>query len=67
MSAHLRLLTVREEPIRVYDPRSGSGGMFVLSEKFIEAHRGKLGDISCWPPFNDSDWRGVLLMAQGAS
>jgi type I restriction enzyme M protein len=94
---------------RVYDPCCGSGGMFVQSEKFIEAHAGKLGDISIYgqesnyttwrlakmnlairgidaqiahgdtfhndkhldlkadyvlanPPFNDSDWRGELLM-----
>jgi type I restriction enzyme M protein len=94
---------------RVYDPCCGSGGMFVQSEKFIEAHAGKLGDISIYgqesnyttwrlakmnlairgieaqiahgdtfhndrhpdlradyvlanPPFNDSDWRGDLLM-----
>ena len=26
---------------RVYDPCCGSGGMFVSSEKFIEAHSGK--------------------------
>lgn len=30
----------------VYDTCCGSGGMFVSSEKFIEAHSGKLGDIS---------------------
>jgi type I restriction enzyme M protein len=93
---------------RVYDPCCGSGGMFVQSEKFIEAHSGTIGDISIYgqesnyttwrlakmnlairgidgqiahgdtfhndrhpdlkadfvlanPPFNDSDWRGVLL------
>ncbi len=33
---------------RVYDPCCGSGGMFVSSEKFIEAHAGKLGDISIY-------------------
>jgi type I restriction enzyme M protein len=33
---------------RVYDPCCGSGGMFVSSEKFIESHSGKLGDI-CSP------------------
>ena len=33
---------------RVYDPCCGSGGMFVQSEKFIEAHRGKIGDISIY-------------------
>src|ERR1019366_4847432 len=29
---------------RVYDPCCGSGGMFVSSEKFIEAHSGKRGE-----------------------
>ena len=33
---------------RVYDPCCGSGGMFVQSEKFIEAHGGKLGDVSIY-------------------
>ena len=33
---------------RVYDPCCGSGGMFVSSEKFIEAHSGVLGDISIY-------------------
>jgi len=31
---------------QVYDPCCGSGGMFVQSEKFIEAHGGKIGDVS---------------------
>jgi len=31
---------------RIYDPCCGSGGMFVSSEKFMEAHSGKIGDIS---------------------
>jgi len=33
---------------RVYDPACGSGGMFVQSEKFVEGHKGKLGDISIY-------------------
>src|SRR2546422_1421178 len=33
---------------RVYDPCCGSGGMFVSSEKFIEAHSGRIGDISIY-------------------
>ena len=33
---------------RVYDPCCGSGGMFVQSEKFIEAHQGRIGDISIY-------------------
>src|SRR5699024_9419319 len=33
---------------RVYDPCCGSGGMFVYSEKFIEAHGGKRGQVSIY-------------------
>lgn len=33
---------------RVYDPCCGSGGMFVQSAKFIEAHSGQRGDISVY-------------------
>lgn len=33
---------------RVYDSACGSGGMFVQSEKFVEAHKGKIGDISIY-------------------
>jgi len=33
---------------RVYDPCCGSGGMFVMSEKFVEEHQGKLDDISIY-------------------
>ena len=43
---------------RVYDPCCGSGGMFVQSEKFIEAHAGKLGDISIYgQELNYTTWR----------
>src|SRR5437868_7106196 len=43
---------------RVYDPCCGSGGMFVSSEKFIEAHSGKLGDISVYgQESNYTTWR----------
>jgi type I restriction enzyme M protein len=43
---------------RVYDPCCGSGGMFVQSEKFIEAHTGKLGDISIYgQESNYTTWR----------
>lgn len=43
---------------RVYDPCCGSGGMFVQSEKFIEAHQGKLGDISIYgQESNHTTWR----------
>jgi len=43
---------------RVYDPCCGSGGMFVSSESFIEAHSGKLGDISIYgQESNYTTWR----------
>jgi len=43
---------------RVYDPCCGSGGMFVSSENFIEAHSGKLGDISIYgQESNYTTWR----------
>jgi type I restriction enzyme M protein len=43
---------------RVYDPCCGSGGMFISSEKFIEAHAGKVGDISIYgQESNYTTWR----------
>jgi type I restriction enzyme M protein len=43
---------------RVYDPCCGSGGMFVSSEKFIEAHRGRIDDISIYgQESNYTTWR----------
>ena len=43
---------------RVYDPCCGSGGMFVQSEKFVEAHGGRLGDIAIYgQESNYTTWR----------
>jgi len=43
---------------RVYDPCCGSGGMFVQSEKFAEAHGGRIGDISVYgQESNHTTWR----------
>ncbi|MBE0502568.1 MAG: N-6 DNA methylase, partial [Desulfuromonadales bacterium] len=43
---------------QVYDPCCGSGGMFVQSEKFIEAHGGKIGDVSIYgQESNPTTWR----------
>lgn len=43
---------------RVYDPCCGSGGMFVQSEKFVEAHGGRIGDISVYgQESNPTTWR----------
>ncbi|MGU9977143.1 MAG: N-6 DNA methylase, partial [Candidatus Oxydemutatoraceae bacterium WSBS_2016_MAG_OTU14] len=33
---------------RVFDPACGSGGMFIMSEKFIENHQGNINDISIY-------------------
>jgi len=47
---------------RVYDPCCGSGGMFVQSEKFVEAHGGKREDISIFgQEANPTTWRLVAM------
>ncbi len=56
----VQLLVAMIEPYhgRVYDPCCGSGGMFVQSEKFIEAHGGKIDDISIFgQESNSTTWR----------
>jgi len=56
----VKLLVEMLEPYRgcVYDPCCGSGGMFVQSEKFIEKHGGKIGDISVYgQESNHTTWR----------
>ncbi|MHB8370901.1 MAG: class I SAM-dependent DNA methyltransferase [Leptospirales bacterium] len=43
---------------RVFDPCCGSGGMFVQSEKFIEAHGGRIGDIAIYgQESNHTTWK----------
>jgi type I restriction enzyme M protein len=43
---------------RVYDPAMGSGGFFVQSEKFVEEHGGKLGQLSVYgQESNPTTWR----------
>ncbi len=56
----VKLLAEMLEPYkgRIYDPCCGSGGMFVQSEKFIEAHGGKIGNISVYgQESNQTTWR----------
>jgi type I restriction enzyme M protein len=56
----VRLLVEMLEPYkgRIFDPCCGSGGMFVQSEKFIEAHGGRIGDISVFgQESNQTTWR----------
>lgn len=43
---------------RVYDPCCGSGGMFVQSEKFVQDHAGRIGDIAIYgQESNYTTWR----------
>ena len=56
----VRLLVEMLEPYkgRVYDPCCGSGGMFVQSEKFVEKHGGRIGDIAIYgQESNYTTWR----------
>ena len=46
---------------RIYDPCCGSGGMFVQSEKFVEAHGGKIGDISIYGQESNSTTRRLAV------
>ena len=51
---------------RVYDPCCGSGGMFVQSEKFVEQHGGRIGDIAIYgQESNYTTWR--LAKRKGSS
>ncbi|MDB5356869.1 MAG: hypothetical protein JWN24_3322 [Phycisphaerales bacterium] len=56
----VRVLVEMLEPYagRVYDPACGSGGMFVQSEKFAEAHGGNKTDVSIFgQESNPTTWR----------
>jgi len=59
-SSVVKLLVEMIEPYkgRVYDPCCGSGGMFVQSERFVEAHGGGRNDIAVYgQEMNDTTWR----------
>jgi len=56
----VKLLVEMIEPYkgRVLDPCCGSGGMFVQSEKFVEAHGGRRTDLSIYgQESNQTTWR----------
>jgi len=56
----VRVLVEVLEPTsgRVYDPCCGSGGMFVQTEKFLEAHKADLTAISVYgQELNERTWR----------
>ncbi len=43
---------------RIYDPCCGSGGMFVQSDKFVQEHQGKIGDLSVYgEESNPTTWK----------
>jgi len=56
----VKLLVEMMEPYkgRVFDPCCGSGGMFVQSEKFVDAHGGRRTDLSIYgQESNQTTWR----------
>ena len=56
----VRVLVEMLEPYegRIYDPACGSGGMFVQSEKFVQAHGGNRTDVSVFgQESNPTTWR----------
>ena len=63
-SCVVRLLVEMLAPYkgRIYDPCCGSGGMFVQSEKFVEAHGGRLGDIGIYGQESNATTRRLAVM-----
>lgn len=60
----VRLLVEMIEPYegRVFDPCCGSGGMFVQSREFIEAHQGRVEGISIYgQESNPTTWRLCMM------
>ena len=56
----VQLLVSMLEPYkgRVFAPCCGSGGMFVQSEKFVQAHGGRINDLSIYgQESNQTTWR----------
>ncbi len=56
----VKLMVEMIEPYkgRVYDPACGSGGMFVMSEKFVEEHQGNVQDITIYgQESNQTTWK----------
>ncbi len=56
----VKLLVEMIEPYkgRIFDPACGSGGMFVQSEKFVEEHGGRKGELSVYgQESNSTTWK----------
>lgn len=60
----VQLLVEMLEPYKgkVFDPCCGSGGMFVMSEKFVLNHQGRIDDISIYgQESNQTTWRLCVM------
>lgn len=58
--AIVKLMVEMIEPYkgRVYDPASGSGGMFIMSDKFVQEHKGRNTDITVYgQESNQTTWK----------
>ncbi len=56
----VKLMVEMIEPYkgRVYDPACGSGGIFVMSEKFVAEHQGNIKDITIYgQESNQTTWK----------
>lgn len=56
----VKLMVEMIEPYkgRVYDPAAGSGGMFIMSEKFVKEHQGRVEDITIYgQESNQTTWK----------
>ena len=56
----VKLMVEMIEPYkgRIYDPAAGSGGMFIMSEKFVKEHQGKIEDINVYgQESNQTTWK----------
>ena len=60
----VRVLVERLAPYkgRVYDPCCSSAGMFVQSEKVVEEHGGRIGDIAVYGQKFNSTTRRLPMM-----
>jgi type I restriction enzyme M protein len=53
---------LQPEKGKVYDPCCGSGGMFVMSEKFVLQHQGRIDDITIYgQESNQTTWRLAVM------
>ncbi len=56
----VKLMVEMIEPYkgRIYDPAAGSGGIFIMSEKFIKEHQGRIEDLTIYgQESNQTTWK----------